>query len=225
LLCVFSFTLSPALADEGLGRQAAASPLEALTPGTAFQPILVDEMKWEKVERVVFLSGKMYYDLIKERQERGVEETVGFVRVEVSFLNLFRGSDLRADSLFHLLIDASYSSRQRSSLHSHTTSSAPSSPPFLPPPLPAGSSGHKKNPPTLAPTPSLPLVFNSSSTNTLRVRSLSMREGRLCRRRHQEWGLTSRRVGRRCWRWCLVFNVDAWIRRTSKVFYRASLGA
>ncbi|ORY63690.1 Thiamin diphosphate-binding protein [Leucosporidium creatinivorum] len=61
---------------------AAASPIAEFEPGTAFQPILVDEMRWEEVERVVFLSGKMYYDLVKERKERGVEDKVGFVRIE-----------------------------------------------------------------------------------------------------------------------------------------------
>ena len=34
------------------------------------------------VERVVFCSGKVYYDLIKQRATKGLDETVAIVRVE-----------------------------------------------------------------------------------------------------------------------------------------------
>lgn len=37
-----------------------------------------------KVKRVVLLSGKMYYDLVKERETRKMEDSIAFVRVEVS---------------------------------------------------------------------------------------------------------------------------------------------
>jgi probable 2-oxoglutarate dehydrogenase E1 component DHKTD1 len=35
-----------------------------------------------KVKRVVLLSGKIYYDLIKERQAHGLDDAVAFVRIE-----------------------------------------------------------------------------------------------------------------------------------------------
>ena len=35
-----------------------------------------------KVKRVILLSGKVYYDLIKERQARGLDDDVAFVRIE-----------------------------------------------------------------------------------------------------------------------------------------------
>jgi probable 2-oxoglutarate dehydrogenase E1 component DHKTD1 len=34
------------------------------------------------VKRVVLISGKIYYDLIKERQARGLDDAVAFVRIE-----------------------------------------------------------------------------------------------------------------------------------------------
>lgn len=38
--------------------------------------------KAEAVERVVFLSGKVYYDLVKERQSQGLVDKVAFLRIE-----------------------------------------------------------------------------------------------------------------------------------------------
>lgn len=52
--------------------------------GTAFQPVLTEKVDDpSKVERVVMLSGKMYYELVKSRAERGLEGKVVFIRVEV----------------------------------------------------------------------------------------------------------------------------------------------
>lgn len=42
------------------------------------------------VERVVFLSGKMYYDLIKERSDRNLDGKIAFVRLEVRDYDAFR---------------------------------------------------------------------------------------------------------------------------------------
>lgn len=54
-------------------------------PNTAFQPVLTENVaEPSKVERVVLLSGKMYYDLVKRRAERKLDGRVVFVRVEVS---------------------------------------------------------------------------------------------------------------------------------------------
>ncbi|RPD70915.1 dehydrogenase E1 and transketolase domain-containing protein 1 [Lentinus tigrinus ALCF2SS1-7] len=63
---------------------AAASTLDELSTGHKFQPVLDDPAITdpESVSRVVLLSGKLYYDLAKERQKRGLDGKVAFVRVE-----------------------------------------------------------------------------------------------------------------------------------------------
>ncbi|SCZ87650.1 BZ3500_MvSof-1268-A1-R1_Chr2-2g05116 [Microbotryum saponariae] len=62
----------------------ASSSLSELGPRTSFQPVLSETLDSpeEKVQRVVFLSGKMYYDLIKERTTRSLDGAITFVRVE-----------------------------------------------------------------------------------------------------------------------------------------------
>jgi 2-oxoglutarate dehydrogenase E1 component len=61
---------------------AAASPLDALTRG-GFRAVLDDPEVSDRgaVERVLFCSGKVYYDLRAERERRG-DRRVGVVRVE-----------------------------------------------------------------------------------------------------------------------------------------------
>lgn len=64
---------------------AAASTLAEMSEGTSFQPVLTEKISDpSKVEKVVFLSGKMYYDLIKVRADRGLEGKITFIRTEVS---------------------------------------------------------------------------------------------------------------------------------------------
>lgn len=64
---------------------AASSSLSDMSEGTSFQPILTEPLADpSKVERVVFVSGKMYYDLIKLRADRGLEGKITFIRIEVS---------------------------------------------------------------------------------------------------------------------------------------------
>lgn len=66
--------------------QAAASPLSEMAEGTAFRPVLSEPVaEPEKVERVVLLSGKTYYDLVKQRSDRKLDGRIVFIRVEVSF--------------------------------------------------------------------------------------------------------------------------------------------
>ncbi|RUS19431.1 thiamine diphosphate-binding protein [Endogone sp. FLAS-F59071] len=62
----------------------AVSDFSDMVPGTTFQPILSDTTVQDanRVERVIFVSGKLYYDLVKERQTRGVQDSVALVRVE-----------------------------------------------------------------------------------------------------------------------------------------------
>ncbi len=61
----------------------ATSPLSEFTKG-GFQTVIPDsskELKAEKVKRVVACSGKVYYDLAKKREERGIDD-VAIIRVE-----------------------------------------------------------------------------------------------------------------------------------------------
>jgi len=65
-----------------LRHRLATSPLEAFTGG-AFQPIICDgeSLEPKEVERIVFCTGKVYYDLLEARQSRGLKN-VAIVRVE-----------------------------------------------------------------------------------------------------------------------------------------------
>ena len=60
----------------------ATSPLSEFTKGS-FQTIIPEqkELKADKVKRLIACSGKVYYDLVKKREERG-QEDVAIVRVE-----------------------------------------------------------------------------------------------------------------------------------------------
>ncbi|KAM5543648.1 hypothetical protein V8D89_002899 [Ganoderma adspersum] len=63
---------------------AAASTLDELTAGHKFRPVLDDPAIASPgdVARVVLLSGKLYYDLVKEREKRQLDGKIAFVRVE-----------------------------------------------------------------------------------------------------------------------------------------------
>jgi len=71
-------------APKGLLRMPAASSiLSDLEPGTRFKPVLSDPIaNPETVVRVVFISGKIYYDLAKERQSQELFDRVAFIRIE-----------------------------------------------------------------------------------------------------------------------------------------------
>lgn len=62
----------------------AVSTLEDMSPSTQFQPVLPDESITDtsKVARVIFVSGKLVYDLINKRKELGLMEKVAIVRIE-----------------------------------------------------------------------------------------------------------------------------------------------
>lgn len=63
--------------------QAASSSLSDLGEGTRFQPVLDDPIaNASQVKRVVLLSGKIYYDLIKQRETLNLTNVVAFVRLE-----------------------------------------------------------------------------------------------------------------------------------------------
>ncbi|TAJ77405.1 MAG: 2-oxoglutarate dehydrogenase E1 component [Gallionellaceae bacterium] len=60
----------------------AASPLDDLAQGS-FQPVIVevDALEASKVRRIIVCSGKVYYDLLKARRERGISD-VAVIRIE-----------------------------------------------------------------------------------------------------------------------------------------------
>ncbi len=60
----------------------ATSPLSEFTKG-GFQTVIPEskELKADKVKRIVACSGKVYYDLVKKREEKGADD-VAIVRVE-----------------------------------------------------------------------------------------------------------------------------------------------
>ncbi len=67
-----------------LSRAEAVSPIEDFLDGTCFQEILPDIKSFEnpeKVERIIFCSGKVFYDLNQYRNETGIENAV-ILRVE-----------------------------------------------------------------------------------------------------------------------------------------------
>ncbi|THH09666.1 hypothetical protein EW145_g1851 [Phellinidium pouzarii] len=71
-------------AQKGLLRlPAAASSIADFEPTTRFQPVLDEQMNnTSSVERVALLTGKIYYDLLKERAQRGLENKVALIRIE-----------------------------------------------------------------------------------------------------------------------------------------------
>ena len=65
-----------------LRNKEAASPISEFTKG-CFQTVIPEnkELKADKVKRIVACSGKVYYDLVKKRQEKGADD-VAIIRVE-----------------------------------------------------------------------------------------------------------------------------------------------
>ena len=61
----------------------ATSSLKEMASGTRFQSVLDDTMSdTSKVDRVVLLTGKLYYELVKERQVRNLSDRVALIRLE-----------------------------------------------------------------------------------------------------------------------------------------------
>ncbi len=64
-------------------QQASSSPLADFEPGTKFQPVLQDPLaNPSQTKRIVLLTGKLYYELLKEREARNLVEQVAFIRLE-----------------------------------------------------------------------------------------------------------------------------------------------
>ncbi|XP_058233786.1 2-oxoglutarate dehydrogenase-like, mitochondrial isoform X2 [Hemibagrus wyckioides] len=64
----------------------ARSSFDEMTPDTKFKRIIPDEGPASKipetVKRVIFCTGKVYYELAKERQQLGLEDRIAIVRME-----------------------------------------------------------------------------------------------------------------------------------------------
>merc|ERR1711916_325024 len=74
----------------------ALSTLAEMTPGTRFQSVMSDEVEPSSSQRRLLLcSGKIYYDLVALRAQRGFEDTVGIIRLEE--LSPFPFVDLEAE--------------------------------------------------------------------------------------------------------------------------------
>lgn len=60
--------------------------LSLFPAGTHFKRIIPDDgpaaASPEKVKRVIFCAGKIYYELTRERKNRGMDEDVAVVRIE-----------------------------------------------------------------------------------------------------------------------------------------------
>lgn len=61
----------------------AVSNFEEIGPGTSIKPVLPDlSVKPANVKKVLLCTGKVYYDLIVERQERQLEDKIAIIRIE-----------------------------------------------------------------------------------------------------------------------------------------------
>lgn len=61
----------------------AISNFEEVGPGTTFKHVLPDSLvKPGNVKKVLLCTGKVYYDLIVERQERQLEDKIAIIRIE-----------------------------------------------------------------------------------------------------------------------------------------------
>uniref|UniRef100_A0A667YHW1 2-oxoglutarate dehydrogenase complex component E1 n=1 Tax=Myripristis murdjan TaxID=586833 RepID=A0A667YHW1_9TELE len=64
----------------------ARSSFDEMLPGTHFQRVILEDgvaaERPEEVKRLIFCTGKVYYELTKERKNRGMEGTVAIARME-----------------------------------------------------------------------------------------------------------------------------------------------
>ena len=64
----------------------ARSKLEDFAEGSSFQRLIPDTglaaESPERVKKLIFCTGKVYYDLAKERHQKDLEEKIAIVRIE-----------------------------------------------------------------------------------------------------------------------------------------------
>ena len=62
------------------------SSLEEMGPGTTWQPVLGDQMfnttNYASAKILCFVSGKIYFDLVQEREKLGNNSSIAFIRLE-----------------------------------------------------------------------------------------------------------------------------------------------
>lgn len=61
------------------------SSFDEISPGTEFRRLIPDshaEQNPQKVRKVIFCSGKVYYDIVKERATRGLDDEIAIIRIE-----------------------------------------------------------------------------------------------------------------------------------------------
>lgn len=66
----------------------ARSSFDKMSEGTSFLRVIPDEevsKNPENVKRLIFCSGKVYYELIKERNTRGLDKEMAISRIEQLF--------------------------------------------------------------------------------------------------------------------------------------------
>lgn len=49
--------------------------------GTHFIPVIGDAIV-KNAKKIIFMSGKFYYDLVAEREKRGLQDVVAIIRIE-----------------------------------------------------------------------------------------------------------------------------------------------
>ena len=61
------------------------SSFDDILPGTHFQRLIPDpiaEARSSSVKKILFCTGRVYYDLLRERKERGLEDKIALIRIE-----------------------------------------------------------------------------------------------------------------------------------------------
>lgn len=59
------------------------SSFKEIGPGTTFQPLIGDfSVKPEGIKKILFCTGKVYYDLVEERKKNKLEDKIAIIRIE-----------------------------------------------------------------------------------------------------------------------------------------------
>ena len=85
-MCVFRKPLVIMTPKSLLRHPDCKSSFDLLTPGTDFQRMLLEagpaSANPAEVSKVLFCTGKVYYDLMKERKDRGLEQQIAIHTIE-----------------------------------------------------------------------------------------------------------------------------------------------
>lgn len=79
-VCLLQVIMSPKFL---LRHPMAVSDLDDCGPDTSFEPLIGDTMqKGSEVKKILLCSGKVYYELVNEREKRGLADKIAIVRIE-----------------------------------------------------------------------------------------------------------------------------------------------